>query len=171
MRHFCLVLLSALALAQVRAQEPLTYLMEGEELVLQFTTIIGKTCLIAKAEDGDYLVFRYGTDTDLEFQFPTNSRPHWPQFRFSFFVPNLGEGGETSLDSKSYNYLQFDNKDHKYVVYDEYIQGIRHTGFKVIPLKGGPAKRVEARPETVQGTLLKLRYEPKLETTDELFMD
>ena len=87
-----------------------TYLLKTEELILSFEIKNGKRVVLAKDKTNSYIVYRYGTKSKIEFEFPTKSKESWLKFKYSFYL----RGGGTSNEGMDLNYIYFTNENFKY---------------------------------------------------------
>jgi len=92
------------------------YLLENEECLFSFKTHHGKTLMIAKDKANDYLVYRYGSESEVELTYPQSKNNSWNMFYYSSYY----RGGGIENSAMDLNYLYFNIGHYKYVVYDEY---------------------------------------------------
>ncbi|WP_276134045.1 hypothetical protein [Polluticoccus soli] len=128
------------------------YLLPGETPVITFETTNGKRAMVAREAKDGYLVYRFGSKSKVEFEFPTKDRSSWKKFSYSFYL----RGGGTKNEGMDLNYLYFDNKGFRYVVYQNfYAHGNeRKAGIKVINLgQKNNTTDIKAVYSTVKGSL------------------
>lgn len=143
------------------------YVQNNEEFVLNFTSQTGDRLVIAKDTSNKYLVYRFGTESKIELEYPSQRKNSWENFKYSWKVRN--EGIENK--NKDLNYLYFKKGNYRYVVYQEYTARSKETkyGIKVINLKTQETTKIKAKPSTVEGSLGELRDNDKIKEGNKLF--
>lgn len=143
------------------------YLLPNEEEILKLKTENGKQLIIAIDATDKYLVYRYGTDDTIEFEFPKDLSTSWEKFQYSWYI----RGGGIQNERLDLNYLYFNNGNYRYVVFQESSANYQETiyGIKVINRDTGKQTVIKADPSTVTGTLSKFRNMQLIKEGDELF--
>ncbi|WP_157503317.1 hypothetical protein [Mangrovimonas xylaniphaga] len=143
------------------------YILSNEKSIFEFETIKGKRLVIALDSHEEYLVYRYGTNNNLEFEFPKNLSNSWDEFQFSWYL----RGGGFQNEGLDINYLYFNNGNYRYVVFQEYSAHSQKTdyGIKVINLITEKESVILADPKTVKGSLTDFRDMELIKEGDELF--
>ena len=143
------------------------YLLSNEKIVFEFETMKGKLLVVAIDTTEEYLVYRFGTKENIEFEFPDDLSTSWDNFKFSWYL----RGGGIQNEGLDLNYLYFDIKDFRYVVFQEYSAHIQKTnsGIKVINQTTQKETIFKANPTTVKGSLSDFRYMNLLKEGDQLF--
>ncbi|NOS86384.1 MAG: hypothetical protein HOP31_14700, partial [Ignavibacteria bacterium] len=79
---------------------------KGETEIFRFKTNAGKTAVICKGGDESYLVYRFGTNSKIELQYPAElNESSWELFTYS----NYFRGGGMENEGMDLNYLTFIN--------------------------------------------------------------
>lgn len=144
------------------------YILENEQVLLEFKTQNNKRVLIAKDKSDKYLIYRFGTKDKIEFEHPNDKSNSWKKFKFSSYL----RGGGKTNEGIDLNYLYFQVDNYKYVIYEEYTAETEQTnyGIKVIDLKSRKETNIKADKKSIKGTLSIFRDNDKVEKGDELFM-
>lgn len=133
-----------------QAQE--MYLQPNEESILSFETTGGKRVMVARETKNGYLVYRFGSKSSIELEFPEKNKSSWKKFSYSFVL----RGGGLKNEGIDLNYLYFDNEGFRYVVYQNYYArgNERIAGVKIINLEETDnTTEIKARYNTVDGSL------------------
>lgn len=93
------------------------YLLENEEVVFFFKTKKGKKMVLAKDKENEYIVYRFGTENKIEFEYPaTKNKESWNHFTYSYY--NRGGGPQNAgMQLKS---IFFRNGNFDYTIYYSY---------------------------------------------------
>jgi hypothetical protein len=128
------------------------HLLENEKLVYSFKTYSGKTLMIAKDSNDRYLVYRYGTDSLIELEYPKNKNNSWKKFKYSYWL----RGGGPENAGIDINFLYFDIDHYRYVVYWTYYSESEETncGIKVINQNTKKETDIKGDLSTVRGSLV-----------------
>lgn len=155
-----LVLFSLVSFAQ-------DYRLPNEKVLFEFKTTKGKTLVVALDSNEKYLVYRYGTVSQIELQFPEELSNSWSSFQYSWYR----RGGGIQNEGMDVDYLYFDRNNFRYVVFQEYYASDEETtyGIKIINLKTGTETIIMADPTTVRGTLGACRDLKSIKKGEELF--
>lgn len=135
---------------------------KGESEIFRFKTNGGKTAVICKGENESYLVYRFGTNSNVELQYPAElNELSWQLFAYSYYF--RGEGKENAgLDL---NYLTFTNNGYTYKIYQEYSSEDNSEKAGVIvtsmDINDTDFKAVK---NTIKGSLIDLRYIEKIKS-------
>lgn len=142
--------------------------LENEKVLFEFTTKNQQKLVIAEDVTDQYLVYRYGTSTEIELEFPKNKQDAWEVFTFSSYSRGGGEANE----GMELNYLYFKIGVYTYVVFEEYLAKNSKTnyGIKVINTENNQTTLIKANSDSVTGTLNIFRDHQKIKKGDELFM-
>lgn len=133
-----------------RAQDG--YLLPGETPVITFVTASGKRAMVAREANNGYLVYRFGSKSGVELEYPPKDKSSWKKFSYSFVL----RGGGKKNEGIDLNYLYFDNDGFRYVVYQNYYArgDERLAGIKVINLEEPDnTTDIKAVYSTVDGSL------------------
>jgi hypothetical protein len=144
---------------------PQQLLLPNEDLIFSFDTQNGKTIMVAKDKSLQYIVYRFGTNRKIEFEFPKKTHDSWKKFTFSYFL----RGGGIQNEGLDLNYLTFINKSYKYVLYETYsaVNNKTSIGITITNLKDGKITIIEGLKNTQKGTLIELRYSNLITTEEE----
>ncbi len=143
--------------------------MPNEKEVYSFTTEKGKKMVLARDKNNNYLVYRFGTDSIIELEFPEKNKSSWKKFNYSYYHRQ----GGASNEGQDQNYLYFINKDYKYILYDTHVQAgngyAYFSGIKVINMKTKKVTDIPANSKTSKGGLLEFKNNNLVTKGDELF--
>jgi len=91
-------------------------LLPHEETVFSFTLKNGKRMMLAKEKKNGYLVYRFGKDNNIDFEFPDRDSLSFKKFCYNFYFRGGGkENAGIDIDN-----LFFDNAGHHYTIYSVY---------------------------------------------------
>ncbi len=137
----------------------------NEEVIYSFKTAKGKSVVICLNLDGDYLIYRFGTDEKVELEFPNEmNESSFKKFKYYY----LFRGGGASNDGMDMNYLVFKNGNYKYIIYDEISENEKQCGIKVIDEKTGKTTDIKGVFNTRKGSLIDFRKNELLEVFEEM---
>ncbi len=135
-------------------------LNEDEKSVFSFKTKKGKTVNIVLQKDNKYMAYRFGTESNVELQFPEKLENTFEQFTYSYYF----RGGGAMNMGLDLNYLSFKGDTHKFVVFEEWSagedendEGSSSIGIKIIDLSTKKEVVIEGISSTVKGTLIDFR--------------
>ena len=109
--------------AQITIPYPL-YHRVGEELIIFFQTEQGKLLSLCAREDDGSLVYRFGTDLDVEFKYPDDrERDSQDQFSLEYHPSETKWVGTfSSVTERSDEYsVSFENDDYTYIISDRIL--------------------------------------------------
>ncbi|HET8963777.1 MAG TPA: hypothetical protein VFM99_07765, partial [Chitinophagales bacterium] len=143
------------------------YIIEGEHLILSFKTPDGKYVSLCAEENNAYLIFRYGTKHNIDFEFPTKDSISWQQFNFSYYL----RGGGDKNEGLDLNYVYFKLDSLHYVLYNNFsaTANSQSTGIKIINLQTGGITDMPAKPKSIKGNLLQLRDNTLIHQAETIF--
>ena len=141
------------------------YLLPNEELIYSFETKNGKKLMLAKDKKENYIVYRFGTKTKIEFEFPDNLKESWSKFKYSFYL----RGGGKINEGIDLNYIAFVNENYKYVIYDTYfsVENKTNIGIKIIDLRTDKIIEIKGDIKTRKGNLVQFRDNKLIGIDDE----
>jgi hypothetical protein len=160
----CLLLVSIASFSQN------VHLKTNEEIIFTFKTIKGKTVTLAKDKTDNYIVYRYGSAKNIEFQYPEIlDSSSWEKFTYSYYL----RGGGMQNAGLDLNYIEFRNKEYKYVIYDTYSaeDNTSETGIKVTNTNTGLITDIQGNIKTRSGILTSFRDNELIDKSDELYED
>lgn len=142
-----------------------TYLLPTEELILSFETKNDKRAVLAKDKRNLYIVYRFGTNSKVEFEFPDKSKESWSRFKYSFYL----RGGGTLNEGMDLNYVSFINDNFKYTIYDTYYSSDEESnvGITVTNLKTNKITDIKGISKSKKGTLVDFRDNNLIEIIDD----
>jgi len=143
------------------------YKLSNEEVIFSFETSNGKKVAVCKDDSGKYLIYRFGTASKIEFEYPSKSRESLSKFKYSFYM----RGGGEENAGMDLNYLAFTNGGFKYVVYHTYYaEGNQQSvGIKVIEIKTKKITDIKGNPRSQQGSLTRFRDNGLVAVDEELY--
>ena len=134
----------------------------AEECVFRFETSSGKilSFSIGTLESGQYLVYRFGTDSTIELEFPSERKGSFENFIYSYYF----RGGGAVNERLDLNRVTFRNGDYRYVVYEEHSasDSLSRVGVRVINEETGKEFEMKGRPESVKGSLVDFRFDDRI---------
>ena len=144
-------------------------MLPNEKTVFAFKTENGKRVVLAKDTADKYLIYRFGSASKIEMEFPEkeNRSKSWDFFQYSYWL----RGGGLKNEGLDLNYLQFTRANFKYVLYDTYyaIDETENAGIRVIDLMTGNVKDIKGLPKTRRGSMLDFRFMEEIKKSDEIF--
>lgn len=94
-------------------------LSNDEESIFSFKLKNGKTMMLAKEKNNRYIIYRFGTESHIDFEFPKKDSTSWSHFTYNYYFRGGGkENAGLDIDN-----LIFDNLGFKYVVFSSYAAG------------------------------------------------
>lgn len=153
--------------AQQPSQEPAPETHAGELCAGGETVLFGfdlagssRAMCVSYSEQGDYLVYRFGSRDKIELEFPKDKSQSWSKFTYSYYLRPGGAANE-GLDL---SYLLFENGGFEYRVYEEHSASDAATrvGIIVTDKATGRETDIEGESATVKGSLVDLRTNPKI---------
>ena len=144
-----------------------SYILPNEQNIFSFQTVGGKKIVMAKDTSDKYIVYRFGTLSKIEFEFPKDKVDSWSKFEYSFYL----RGGGKQNDGMDLNYLQFTNDGYKYVIYNTYAASDNKTsvGVKVIQLSSEKVIDIKGIVKSRKGSLVEFRDDEKISQGEETF--
>lgn len=141
--------------------------LPNEKVIFSFDTQNGKTVTLSKEKKGKYLIYRFGTKSKTEFEFPGKSKNSQAAFTYSYWL----RGGGVANAGIDLNYVYFTYDNFRYVIYDTYFaEGDKwRLGVKVINLLSGNTTDIPGKVKTRKGTLIGFREDTTITHGDELF--
>lgn len=133
---------------------------KGETEIFRFKTKGGKTAVICKGESDSYLVYRFGTSSNIELQYPSElNEGSWQLFTYSYYF----RGGGKENAGMDLNYLSFNNNGYNYKLYQEYsAEDNSEAAGIIVTDKDLKETNIKAAKNTVKGSLIDLRYTDKV---------
>ncbi len=143
------------------------YTLPNEEVIFSFDTKNGKKVTLNKDKNNKYIIYRFGTESKIEFEYPDKLINSWKCFKYSFYL----RGGGLQNEGMDLNYICFTNKNYKYVIYDSYFaDGNKHKiGIKIIDITTDKTTDIRGNNKTRKGNMIDFRDNNLLEIGDELF--
>jgi len=143
------------------------YLLKNEQAIFSLSTANGKRVVLAKDRANGYIIYRFGTKSKVEFEFPGKSADSWKKFKYSFDI----RGGGTLNEGLDLNYIYFENDGYQYVIYDNYIAADKrsYVGIYVINLKNNNTTDIKGLYSSRKGTLSDFRDNGLLQIGDQVF--
>ena len=141
------------------------YLLPNETNIFSFKTISGKQVVLSKDTANAYIIYRFGSASKVEFEYPADLKTSWKHFKYSFYL----RGGGPDNAGMDLNNLYFENNGFRYVIYNNYhAEGnVLETGVFVIDLKTNKKTNIKADIKTRKGTLIDFRDNKLIEIIDE----
>lgn len=142
-------------------KEKMVMLSSDEEVVFSFKTTKGKTMNIVLQNEEKYLAYRFGTEKEVELQFPEELQNTFEQFTYSYYM----RGGGAMNVGIDLNYISFKGETHQFIIYEEHSSGdpdnpkeSLDVGIRIVNLKNNKESKVEGISSTVKGSLIDFRF-------------
>jgi hypothetical protein len=144
-----------------------TFLLPNEELIYSFETQSGKKLVLVKDKTNAYIIYRFGSKTKIEFEYPEKNKDSWSKFSYSFYL----RGGGLANEEMDLNYVYFTNNNFRYLIYDTYyaVDNKQSIGIKVTNLTTNKATEIKGNKKTQKGTLTDFRENHLLKTEEKIF--
>ena len=138
--------------SSTRVQEVSSFILPNEVLVLSFKTKKNKLLFVCRDKDNKYLVYRFGSKTKVELQFPEKlDKSSFKKFDYSSY---LRPGGVENL-GMALDYLSFTNSGYRYVISKTYasesVGNENEIGIRIIHLKTEKETKIEGDFDTFEG--------------------
>ena len=122
-------------------------------MILSFETQEHKRCVVAKDKDDRYIVYRFGTESKIELEYPPMNPASWQKMKYYRY---MRPGFEL-------NYLNFVRGNYRYVLYETYSDEAEEgdeweVGVKVLDLNDKFLSRQSAKVSTQTGSLIDLQW-------------
>lgn len=133
---------------------------KGESEIFRFKTKAGKTAIVCKGENESYLVYRFGTNGNIELEYPSElNESSWQLFTYSYYF----RGGGKENAGLDLNYLTFTNNSYTYKLYQEYsAEDNSEAAGIIVTDKDLKETDIKAVKNSVKGSLIDLRYIDKV---------
>lgn len=129
-----------------------SFVLENETVVIEFDTKNEKHLTVCRDKKDKYLVYRFGTNTKVELQYPEKlDESSFKKFDYSSY---MRPGGIENL-GMNLDYLSFVNNGYRYVVYKTYaaesVGNEDAVGVRIIELKTKKETNIEGDFKTYSG--------------------
>lgn len=138
--------------SSVEMKEASPFILTNELVVLSFKTKKNKQIVICRDKDNKYLVYRFGSQTKVELQFPDKlDQSSFKKFDYSSYF----RGGGIDNLGMSLDYLSFINGGYRYVIYKTYasesVGNEDEIGIRIIHLKTNKETKIEGDFNSLEG--------------------
>ncbi len=143
------------------------YKLENEETIFSFSTKNMKIVTLNRDKNNRYIIYRYGTTGEIEFEYPDTTKSSWTKFTYSYYL----RGGGVQNEGMDLDYVYFTNKNYKYIIYNTYyaVGEVIEVGIKIIDLKTGKQTNIKGDIKTRKGRLNDFRDNNLLKIGEEIF--
>lgn len=136
-----------------KEQELGTFVLPNEVVILSFKTKKKKQVFLCRDKDNRYLVYRFGSKSKVELQFPDKlDETSFQKFEYSSYF----RGGGVENLAMNLDYLSFINSGYRYVIYKTYasesLGNEDEVGIRVIHLKTQKETNIEGDFNTFEGS-------------------
>lgn len=140
------------------------FVLKNESEVFSFDTQSGKHVVLAKDKGNAYIVYRFGTEDSIEFEYPEKNKGSWKKFKYSYYL----RGGGVQNEGMEINYVYFINKGYKYRIYDNYysVGNKTQVGIIITNLKTTKVINIKGLNNNRKGTMIDFRDNKLLEIED-----
>jgi len=159
-----IIIFSSLVLLATTISKGQAFILPNEDLIYSFETSNGKQLALVKDKSDKYIIYRFGSKTKIEFEFPEKNKSSFSKFKYSFYLRGGGPGNE----GMDLNYVHFTNGNFQYVIFDNYVEK-SEIGIKVVDLKSNKTTVIKGNTSTKKGTLIEFRSNGLLEIGEEIF--
>ncbi len=134
----------------------------SETPLFSFKTKGGKTAVLCAGPESSYLVYRFGTNKNIELEFPeVLDGTSWKKFTYSFYF----RGGGVQNDGEDLNYITFQNNGYEYKIFSEYYAiGEKTATGIIITDSNNKETTIKATGSSVKGSLIDFRDNDKINT-------
>lgn len=128
----------------------------NESVIYSFKTKSGKTAVIAGDAESKYIVYRFGTNDNIELEYPASlDNSSWQKFTYSYYY----RGGGKMNAGMDLNYVDFKNNDYSYRIYNEYYSEDESVSNGIIVTDPkGKETEIKGINSSVKGSLVELRF-------------
>ena len=135
-----------------KEQELGTFVLPNEVVILSFKTKKKKQVFLCRDKDNRYLVYRFGSKSKVELQFPDKlDETSFQKFEYSSYF----RGGGVENLAMNLDYLSFINSGYRYIIYKTYasesVGNEDEVGIRVIHLKTQKETNIEGDFNTFEG--------------------
>ena len=143
------------------------YVLPNETVIFSFTTQNGKKATLNREKNNRYIIYRFGTQNKIEFEYPDTTKSSWTKLTYSFYL----RGGGVQNEGMDLDYVYFTNRNYKYVIYNTYVAVGEKTdvGIKIIDLKTGKSSGIKGNIKSRKGSLSDFRDNNLLTIGEEIF--
>jgi hypothetical protein len=143
------------------------YVLPNESIIFSFETANGKHVALVQDTADKYIVYRFGSKEKIEFEYPEKTADSWKQFKYSYWL----RGGGPINEGIDLNYVCFENKGYRYIIYDTYaaVGNVKDIGVRVMDLATKKETYIPGKLKTRKGTMIDLRFKDLIAKSDELF--
>lgn len=133
---------------------------KGETSVFSFKTKSGKSAVLCYGVNNSYLVYRFGTNSKIELEYPSAlDESSWQMFTYSYYY----RGGGKENAGMDLNYISFENSGYMYKIYNEYTaEDDKEQSGIIILSPEGKETTIKAINSTVKGSLIEFRDNDKI---------
>ncbi len=135
---------------------------ENEEIIISFSIADSDkvVTLCVSKEEPSYIVYRFGTTKNVEFEFPENLVDSWSKFTYSYYL----RGGSKENEGLDLNYVMFEYAGKRYEIFQEYTSENDSTdvGIRIIDLTTNDESISKASEDSIKGDLVMLRDNDKI---------
>ena len=129
--------------------------LNTENQVISFQTESGQTASICISKDDQYMVYRLGTQENIEFEYPADKENSWEKFTYSY---SEGETGGAMNSGHTRDDLIFQDAGYAYDVYQIYEGGEVRVGIMVSELASGAQTDIRGVADSLTGYWYDLTY-------------
>jgi hypothetical protein len=133
---------------------------DKETLLYSFKMKSGKQVVLCSGPENSYMVYRFGTNKNIELEYPSAlDNTSWQKFTYSFYL----RGGGKENEGQDLNYISFENAGYRYKIFSEYYAhgNITETGI-MISGPDGSETSINAIKSTIKGSLVDFRDNEKI---------
>ena len=143
------------------------YLLPNEKIIFAFTSENNKKMVLARDSTNKYIVYRFGDNDKIEFEFPEKVKNSWNKFTYSFYL----RGGGKQNEGLDLNYVYFIRGSFKYIIYHTYsaVEEKSKCGIKVVDTTINKMVDIGGNINTIEGNLTDFRDNNLLQIGEGIF--
>jgi hypothetical protein len=146
---------------------PSMYHLSNEEIIMAIQMNDGKIMTLCKDTADHYLLYRFGTKSKIELEFPSKENSSWSLFTYSYYF----RGGGAQNAGLDLNYVYFEKEGYRYIIYDTYdaTENLSEEGIKVENLKTGEMKVLAGKKMKTGSSLIDFRDNTLIQKSEKMF--
>lgn len=146
---------------------PSMYHLLNEEIIMAIQMNDGKIVTLCKDTADHYLLYRFGTKSKIEFEFPSKESSSWSLFTYSYYF----RGGGAQNAGLDLNYVYFEKEGYRYIIYDtdDATENQSEEGIKVENLKTGEMKVLAGNKMKIGSSLIDFRDNTLIQKSEKMF--
>jgi len=131
-------------------------MLENEISIFNFKTKKGKIVSLSKDKNDEYIIYRYGTEQNIELEFPEKNNESWTKFKFNSLSKH---GGKENSGMEICN-VMFENENSQYIISTSRYgdDDSAKPGLYVINLNSKKVIKISGVNDSQEGYLCNFKY-------------